>query len=131
MADEFVTTHVAKEDTGITRFTAWRIIIMVTLVLSVIAFFFSAYEYKTAITRDRDIKASQIESCTKVGEPIRTSVIALLQRQIDQSKVFDYHKFFPQIPAETLDQLIQKQREENQALVDQLKSVGTCKSRFN
>lgn len=77
------------------------------------------------------IRASAVKACENSLKPggVRFIVAQQIQQQIKQSQKVDYHKFFPNIPPGQLHALIQRQRAQQYAEVQQLLGVD-CAAQF-
>lgn len=93
-------------------------------VLAAVAFGFWQLEQ----TSER-IRAGQLEACKAVSEPVRLTLIASIEEDIERSERLS-PDLFPDIPRKQFDELVQEQNMQRQGQVDRLEEVPSCAERF-
>lgn len=70
-----------------------------------------------------ELRDGLVESCERNGNPLREAVTTLLEDQIAQTQNLDYSEFFPTVPEERLDALIEMQNDKRRALLRTIQPV--------
>lgn len=86
---------------------------------------------QVAQTRDftNDLRDGLVKSCDKNGNPLREAVRKMLREDIEQSRSPLIHRFFPQIPPDELERLIQAGIKTNEATIREIAPVD-CASLY-
>lgn len=81
--------------------------------------------YVDSLSESAEIRQSQIDNCEASKEPggIRFIVAEQLRLELQQGKTVDYEEFFPNIPPEQLNELLQAQRERAKTEIRQLLDI--------
>lgn len=116
----------------------YRSIAIIAVVLLGVVGWYAASQYTNAQDASRAakeaailVRQSALANCEKSVQPggVRRIIADQIQYQIDQSKSFDAHQFFPNVPPKQLDELLQEQRRQQEKQIHDLLSVN-CPALF-
>jgi hypothetical protein len=98
-------------------FVAPYLLVALTILLGL-----TIYQVAETRTFSTDLRDGLVKSCEKNGNPLREAVQTILQEQIEQSERTP-RSFFPDIPPDVFDRLIEEQRERNEEIIERIEPV--------
>lgn len=79
----------------------------------------------------RNLQTNLVNSCRSAGDPVRRALIDVYRDEIEQAQTVDYSSFFPNIPRDELERLIQEGINRDQGVVNRLEAIPGCRARFD
>lgn len=101
-------------------------VLSVALFVVVVAIGVYLATHESSATKDfsADLRDGLVASCERNGNPLREAVRDQIQREIRQRESLDYSRFFPNVPASELQQLLAEQTAADRATLRELAPVN-------
>lgn len=71
-----------------------------------------------------ELRNGLVASCEKNGNPLRTAVQGMLEEEIKQTNPKLLREFFPQIPPEMLERIVNKQRARKEEVIKEIAPIN-------